>query len=399
MLIVRFVQAKRQRSHGLDEPTIDNPEILNSQSDEVLGLRVEAALSTPALERSQATPLTHVLTKIFVWRVYTIIKDLDDESRAGLTKHKALARVLNDMTHGPVSELEDLEWMGDHACTMARDYHRRKIGPAEDALKRKGSAATVAARKDELARLHLQLYTMPSPSSIPTCADRARPFRTPMDVDRDGEILQLKAERAVLRQNPDEAKRERDRADVAMVAAVVAQEEAAASVAVLQAQVDTLAAASAERRVKRAEAKAAAAAQERDKAVAAKHAAKAKEAAAVDCAKQEQAKALKAGAAVVQALVTEGEAVQARLRLEAEFESEVERRVQLEVPQLREELDAIYSEEIAAAGAALKAAEETAAEKKRRKKADAARDKTNKDRLERAKEAEQKVGELEAEIH
>ena len=56
------------------------------------------------------------------------------------------------------------------------------------------------------------------------------------------------------------------------------------------------------------------------------------------------------------------------------------------MPQLREELDAIYSEEIAAAGAALKAAEETAAEKKRRKKADAARDKTNKDRLERAKE-------------
>ena len=111
-------------------------------------------------------PLTSVLTKSFAWRCYNVLEELGEGSLGGLTKHRALAWVLNDMTHGPYDHSE-LEWMGNHAAAMARAHQKRKIGPAEQALKRNCSEATMAAKVAALADLRRELYTMPLQTAIP----------------------------------------------------------------------------------------------------------------------------------------------------------------------------------------------------------------------------------------
>ena len=176
--------------------------------------------------RPRSTPLVSVVTNDFAWRIYKLLEGLNEEAHAGLTNQEALARVLIEMTHAPpVSDRGELEWMGQHAYDAARHHFQRKIQPAERWLKRKCSEGTTRAKEEALADLRRALYTLPLPESVPP----RRPARSEMDIDRDGTILALKAERAVLRQNPDEAKREQERSAVAMVAAVVAYEEAAAS--------------------------------------------------------------------------------------------------------------------------------------------------------------------------
>eukprot|EP00966_Prymnesium_polylepis_P184914 4285642-Prymnesium_polylepis.1 len=383
--------------------------------DDVLRLRIEVICSRVWLERSQATPLASIMTKSLLRRIFRTLVTLSPEAHAGLGRQAALARVVNDMVHGNLPTVQDLGHAGDAMCKAFAYHQNKKVEPLEKALKRKVTPATRVANESRLLELHRDLYHCPYGSTLAAelrpVPDR-QPSRSDMDIDRDGMILNLKDQLSVERQKPDVAEKERERAAVVLADAQMCREQAAAAIAAanaeverLSAQVESLAAQRSEQLVQRAEQKAKTAAQVRDTALTAKHTAKAKEAAAVERAKQEHAAAVKAGAAVVNALVQAGEATQARLRLEAEFETEVERRVQLEVPQLREELDAIYSEEIAAAEmhlkdaeAQLQAAQDTAAEKKRRNKAEAERKKTNQLRLERAVAAEHKVDELRHEI-
>eukprot|EP00966_Prymnesium_polylepis_P134522 3109074-Prymnesium_polylepis.1 len=82
---------------------------------------------------------------------------------------------------------------------------------------------------------------------------------------------------------------------------------------------------------------------------------------------------------------------QARQALQADFEAAVARRLEQEVEGLREELEQEYAEQMAAA-------EETSAARKKREKADQRRATESAQRLERAKDAEDKVKALEAQI-
>ena len=333
--------------------------------------------------------------------------NLTSEERGGRSKQAALARVVSDITRGCCVDEEHFEHAGqrmfDAVCRERKTFQANLV-PAEAAAKRKASEATMQKNASIVAALHLELYNCDYGCTTPAGTTSAgthrevptrRQARSREDIDRDRIILGLQAELAKERQKPNEAKRERERADVAEADAQSVQAESKEALLQLKAALVAAAAAAEEAAgelaaelVERAEGKAAAAKSKLDIEIAAKREARRKAAAAEAEQKAVQAKA---EGQIVQAYKEAERATEARLQLEADFEAAVERRVHQEMPQLREELEAEYAEQIADA-------EETTAARKKREKSKLRKAAESAARLERAKAAEHEVTALQAQV-
>jgi hypothetical protein len=370
-------------------------------SEEALELCVTEALSPLGLARARDTPLLSFITKTFVRRIYKVLGYRDKEQRGGRSKQAALARIVNDMLHGSIPDVESLEASGQGMCSTAVKNHGGNVDDREKQLKRTKVEASRQKHAEALAVLHRELCvckhgaTTPQVSGIaPVPVPERRPARTDVDIDRDGIILELKTKLAAAEQLPNVAKRQRDRADAACVDAALERERAAQ----LQAQLQRLkaelvakvAAAQKEEserataRVTRAEERAAAA--------------KAKLELEIEKRQQAAADVLKARGHVVSALEEAGRVEQARQKLESDFKAAVERRVEQETSQLRDDVWAEFEEEFEDAQETLAAAEETGKARKKRERAEARRAAVSAERLERAKAAEHEVQALGAEI-
>ena len=379
--------------------------MLNDITKEVLVSHVEEALSQPGLARSRGTPLALFITKSLCSRIYSILGEIPIDKRGGLSKQAALARVVNDIIHGAIPDMESLETCGQEmwntACRVAPGTWKKRDN---------------TAKGDRRAELRRELYnckrgatTPPGVPATPVLVPARRQPRSDVDIDRDGIILQLQTEIIRLRQNPDVAKRERERADRADIDAASARDEANDALQQLKMALVAAAVAAEEAadelardHVERAEAKAKAAQEKLDRAIAAKRHAT-QQAARAEA--ERKATEIKAGAQVVAALKDaerveaarqqqqeETERVEAaRQQLQEDFDAAVERRVQQDMPQLRSEIEEEYAEQIAEA-------EETCAARMKREKADQRRAQDSAKRLQRAKDAEHEVDALQAQI-
>ena len=321
--------------------------------------------------------------------------------RGGLSAQKALARVVNDMVHGKLPDVGSLESSGQALAGAAVRDHGGKVSAAERRQKNAKSQVGISAAADELAALHRELCACKFGATIPQdSAAESVPVRS-SNVLAD-EVLNLRRinqeqqdELIQWRQQPDVAKRERERADRADVRAADAREKARDALQELKVALVAVAAAAeqvadelAQEHMERAERKAAAAVERLELAIAAKREAT-QQAAAVEVARK--ATEAKAAGQIVGALKEAERSAEARIALEADFEAAVERRVLQQTDHVRSELEKEYAEQIAAA-------EETCTARKKREKAEQRRATESAKRLERVKKAEGRVKELEADI-
>jgi hypothetical protein len=374
-------------------------------SDELLAQHVRTFLSRPTTA-ARPSALATFVTKSLVFRVYKYLGTLDQSARNELSKQAALARVINDITHGSLPDDASLEYAGmymyDSACRPAKT-HRAKVIAAQAAAKRKSSEANLNA----VAALHRELYHCEFGCTTPAAfaftqqlrqVPTRRPARTDMDIDRDGMILELKAKCAEYEARPEVAKRERERADDAQAVAATARAELAASRAQMQAELQQL---QAELAGKLAAAEKAAADKATARAIRAEEraaAAKAKLEREIEVRRQAAADLLKAQGHLGRALEEAGRVEQERQKLESDFEAAVERRVEQETAQLRDDVWAEFEEEFEDAQETLAAAEESGKARKKRERAEQRRATESTNRLERAKAAEHEARALEAQI-
>ena len=397
------VQASSSRSHAHDDGTCySTVDEVNSIPNGVLELRVSTYLLRASTEPRPAA-LARIVTKELVARIFVILGDLDKEARGGFSKQAALARVVNDITRGSLPDDESLEYAGqymwDAVCRPKKTYQARVV-PAVLAAKRKASEATMLVCANRVAELHREVYhceygcTTPEASAVRKVPQQRAP-RSDLDIDRDRVITGLQAELVAERQKPDSAKRERERADVAVVEAAEARAEADAALQQLKVALVAASEAASEAAlelatdmVDRAEAKAAKAQAKLETEITARRSAR--KAATTAAAELKSGRIVLQGQ-VVGALMEAAREAEARLTLQADFEAEVERRVQQEMPQLREEIETELKDQIADA-------EETSAARKKRERAEKRRATESAQRLERAKAAELDVEALKCEI-
>jgi hypothetical protein len=83
---------------------------------------------------------------------------LGPTERGGLSKQEALARVVNDIVHGIVEDIQSLERCGQEMWGTAVRNHGGKLGKAHAALSRAKSDEAKSTMATELAKLDLILY-------------------------------------------------------------------------------------------------------------------------------------------------------------------------------------------------------------------------------------------------
>ena len=394
-----LAQANRTPTNGPEHDMVyETAEALNELQDEELKQLVVNSLSQPQLRRSRRKPLAYVITANVIGRVYSLVGKL--EQRGGLNHQAALARVINDLMHGNLSDVESLETCGNDMWKTAVCRHGKCVKKAKERVRKARTEAGRLVNSTELAALHLAHYTCPWGATTNDRRSTPAPVRTADPLA--AEVLKLRREATSLlsannelKQKADSSKRDRERADIADATAADALEQlkvalVAAAAAAVEAAVELASdlVERAEGKAERAEGKAKAATATLEIQITARKAAMRK---AAQAATDQRGAVAKAAGQVVAAYVEAERAAEARLSLEADFEAAVERRLHQEKPQLREELEAEYAEQIAEA-------EEASVARKRREKAERRRALQSATRLTRAQAAEEQVEILQAQI-